>query len=251
MKKRCVAVVLLACVGTFLGACKAREEVRPEAQEVPAVAVPAATEVPSPAPAAEPAPVEPAAAAADVPAAEPAPMKADPPAAAPRPAPAAAPASIPAAAPTVAAAVAPPKAAVPATAPIPAAVAPTAPPSPTAAPAPPPKAASSVVDPGGEVVVPSGKAGATRVGVDKCKVCHKVQYTSWAASGHAKRTPPLDCEGCHGPGSEYKALSVMKDPAKAKAAGLVEPGAAFCARCHPGELDPSFFVKVHAHKKAP
>ena len=39
MKKRCVAVVLLACVGTFLGACKAREEVRPEAQEVPAGAL--------------------------------------------------------------------------------------------------------------------------------------------------------------------------------------------------------------------
>jgi len=251
MKKRRVAVVLLACAGTFLGACRAREEVRPEAQDVAAAAVPAGPEVPSPVPATEPAPVEPAPAPTDVPAAAPPPVKADPPATAPRPAPASAPASVPAAAPTAAAAVAPPKTAVPPTATVPAAVAPAPPPSPTAAPATPPKAASGVVDPGGEVVVAPGKAGVTRVGVDKCKVCHKVQHTSWAASGHAKRTPSLDCEGCHGPGSEYKALSVMKDPAKARAAGLVEPAAAFCARCHPGKLDPSFFAKVHAHKKAP
>jgi hypothetical protein len=89
------------------------------------------------------------------------------------------------------------------------------------------------------------------VGVDKCRICHKVQHASWAASGHAKRVPPLDCEGCHGPGSEYRALAVMKDPAKARAAGLVEPDAAFCARCHPGVASPAFFAKVHAHKAAP
>ncbi|MBK9375412.1 MAG: hypothetical protein IPN03_17235 [Holophagales bacterium] len=79
-----------------------------------------------------------------------------------------------------------------------------------------------------------GKAGLARIGAEKCKLCHKLQYTSWADSGHARRKPALDCESCHGPGSEYKSLAVMKDPAKAKAAGLVEPGAAFCGKCHTG-----------------
>jgi hypothetical protein len=88
------------------------------------------------------------------------------------------------------------------------------------------------------------------VGAEECKLCHKVQHASWAASAHAKRTPSLDCESCHGAGSEYKALAVMKDPAKAKAAGLVDPDAAFCARCHKGKVDPSLLRKVHAHKTA-
>ena len=98
--------------------------------------------------------------------------------------------------------------------------------------------------------MPPTKSGLTRVGAEKCKLCHKVQHASWAASAHAKRTPPLDCESCHGAGSEYKALAVMKDPAKAKAAGLVEPDAAFCGRCHKGKVDPALLGKVHAHKTA-
>ena len=107
-----------------------------------------------------------------------------------------------------------------------------------------------VVDPGGEVGVPAGKPGLTRVGAEKCRLCHKVQHASWATTAHARRTPPLDCEGCHGPGSEYKALAVMKDPVKAKAAGLVEPDAPFCGRCHKGKWDPAMLGKVHAHKSA-
>ena len=100
----------------------------------------------------------------------------------------------------------------------------------------------------GEVVVGATKPGLARIGADKCRVCHKVQHASWAASGHAKRTPPLDCEGCHGPGSEYKALAVMKDPKKARAAGLVDPDAAYCGRCHKGPWDPALLRKAHAHK---
>lgn len=96
-----------------------------------------------------------------------------------------------------------------------------------------------------------GKAGLTRIGAEKCKLCHRLQYTSWADSGHARRKPALDCESCHGPGSEYKTAAVMKDPAKAKAAGLVEPGAAFCGKCHTGAWDPALLAKVHAHKAAP
>jgi hypothetical protein len=46
-------------------------------------------------------------------------------------------------------------------------------------------------------------------------------------------------------------MAVMKDPAKARAAGLVDPDAAFCARCHSGTADRAFFERVHAHKAIP
>lgn len=98
-------------------------------------------------------------------------------------------------------------------------------------------------------------------------------YEKWAASGHAKAFAniPADkkadktcwgchttgagkpggyapdaknaadlegvgCESCHGPGSDYKALSVMKDPAKAKAAGLIVPNEKVCLGCHAGAV---------------
>jgi nitrate/TMAO reductase-like tetraheme cytochrome c subunit len=117
--------------------------------------------------------------------------------------------------------------------------------------------------------------------VDKCKLCHKVQYTSWAATPHAKafdvlkpadrtnkeciqchvtggRTdlPGVQCEACHGPGSDYKAISVMKDKAKAVAAGLKIPTEKDCVVCH-NKKSPTFkgfnfaeaVKKVHEHKK--
>lgn len=103
--------------------------------------------------------------------------------------------------------------------------------------------------PDGPVRVDAPKEGLTYVGVDKCKTCHKVQYTSWMESKHAALTPPLDCESCHGPGSEYRSLKVMKDPAAAEAAGLVKPDAAFCANCHVGGWTDAMLEKAHAHKE--
>ena len=83
------------------------------------------------------------------------------------------------------------------------------------------------------------------VGADKCKMCHKVQYTSWVEMGHAKAfdqlaegdkanaeclkchatggrggvaalesfspTEGVGCESCHGPGSEYSPEPIMRD----------------------------------------
>lgn len=95
-------------------------------------------------------------------------------------------------------------------------------------------------------------AGPSRVGSAACKMCHKVQFESWSASKHAKTKPVLDCEGCHGPGSDYKAVKVMKDRAAAKKAGLLMPDKAQCATCHGKKkvsaLTDAMFAKVHAHK---
>ncbi len=95
-------------------------------------------------------------------------------------------------------------------------------------------------------------SAAEKVGADKCKMCHKVQYDSWAASKHATATPAVDCEHCHGPGSEYKTMAIMKDKAAAVKAGLILPTKANCAECHgkgkvPAMTD-ELFAKVHAHK---
>ncbi len=99
------------------------------------------------------------------------------------------------------------------------------------------------------VAVAPGKPGLTRIGADKCKTCHRVQYASWAASAHAKCSPPLDCEGCHGPGSEYKSLAVMKDAQKSREAGLVDPTPAFCREhCHFTGWQDDMPARAHDHK---
>jgi len=133
----------------------------------------------------------------------------------------------------------------------------TAPPAPTepppAQPAEPAEPAdvvdtTAVVDIGGPVGVEAPKAGLNRIGSDKCKLCHKVQFASWAETAHARREPPLDCEGCHGPGSEYKTVAVMKDPQKARAAGLVIPERSFCSQCHRSGWTDELLKQAHAHK---
>jgi RecJ-like exonuclease len=124
--------------------------------------------------------------------------------------------------------------------------------------------------------------GRTYVGAEKCKLCHKIEYTSWATTPHAKaydvlkpedRTkkecyechvtggktdmPGVQCEACHGPGSEYKTMSIMKDKQKAIAAGLIIPTEKECVQCH-NKKSPTFkgfnfaemAPKVHAKKKA-
>ena len=100
--------------------------------------------------------------------------------------------------------------------------------------------------------VMSATAAPTAVGAEKCKMCHKLQYESWAASKHAAQNPKVECETCNGPGSDYNKISVMKDVAAAKAAGLIVPTKANCAKCHgkgkvPAMTD-DLFAKVHTHK---
>ena len=134
------------------------------------------------------------------------------------------------------------------------------------------------------------------VGVDKCKICHKIektgnQYGIWLKTKHAqafetlkgqqskdvakklKIADPLTsekclkchitapafqaegvgCEACHGPGSLYKTITVMKDKAKAMTLGLIDPNEKLCLKCHNTE-SPTYkkfvfaeAVKVGAH----
>ncbi|MBU8932663.1 MAG: cytochrome c family protein [candidate division Zixibacteria bacterium] len=100
------------------------------------------------------------------------------------------------------------------------------------------------------------------VGVKKCKMCHKKDgiHESWLATKHAtawdslsaedqknKALAPfyttgttakdvlltgVQCEACHGAGSDYKKKTVMKDRDKAVAAGLIIPDSTSCMVCH-------------------
>ncbi len=120
------------------------------------------------------------------------------------------------------------------------------------------------------------------IGAAKCKMCHKLQYESWQGLAHAEAfknlepdntgnaeclkchatgasadLPGVQCEACHGPGSEYKSMKIMKDREASLAAGLILPEKAVCEGCHAGEAPhelPAFnfdeMVKkgVHEHK---
>jgi hypothetical protein len=115
-------------------------------------------------------------------------------------------------------------------------------------------------------------ADAEYIGADKCKMCHKVEYTSWSetphagaydkikaedrkpeclnchATGKSADMPGVQCEACHGAGSEYKSMKIMKDQEAAIAAGLVLPDESTCKRCHEGDaphdLPPFDFAKA-------
>ncbi len=116
------------------------------------------------------------------------------------------------------------------------------------------------------------------VGVMKCKICHNsttkgAQYKKWEASKHAhamealkgndaknpkclkchstfysvspdlragiKAKEGVSCESCHGPGSKYKSLGVMKNHKKSLANGLIIPNEQTCKKCHNSE-SPNF-----------
>lgn len=144
-------------------------------------------------------------------------------------------------------------------------------------------------------VVAQEKPKFTYVGDAKCKMCHKDNHASWLETKHAKAFSKLSaeeqkkpecikchitgttaenvvlegvqCEACHGPGSEYKKPTIMSkakfaDKAAGRKlaveAGLVIPTADVCTKCHTKEGNANFkefdFEKmkgqVHPKKEA-
>jgi len=126
----------------------------------------------------------------------------------------------------------------------------------------------------------AGAEGATYVGQAKCKACHLTEHKTWSATKHATALEALpadargkaeclschmtgygkpaaegadlngvQCESCHGPGSDYKSMQIMSKKeyaanreaahAKSVAAGLILPDEAACKSCH-NEKSPNF-----------
>lgn len=77
----------------------------------------------------------------------------------------------------------------------------------------------------------------------ECLKCHTLAATVDAGllEDTFDKTQGVQCETCHGPGSEYKKLSIMKDKQKAMDAGLIihTEKEAFCTHCHNSE-SPTF-----------
>jgi hypothetical protein len=76
---------------------------------------------------------------------------------------------------------------------------------------------------------------------DECLVCH---VTAFSAPAEQKaesfdQTEGVGCEVCHGPGSDYKKMKIMKDREAAMAAGMIAPTEETCTGCH-NEKSPTF-----------
>jgi len=76
---------------------------------------------------------------------------------------------------------------------------------------------------------------------DKCLSCHITGHGVPDSLKEATLTNAegVGCEACHGPGSDYKAMTVMKDRQKAIAAGLLIPNEKTCLSCH-NEKSPTY-----------
>lgn len=85
----------------------------------------------------------------------------------------------------------------------------------------------------------------------KCLKCHVTAYgvDKDLLAESFNMEDGVQCETCHGPGSDYMKLSIMKDKEKAMAAGLIIPGKELCVTCH-NEESPTF-VKFDFEKMFP
>ena len=70
----------------------------------------------------------------------------------------------------------------------------------------------------------------------ECVKCHTlgIDLSTAPLEDTYDKTQGVQCETCHGPGSEYKKLSIMKDVELAKENGLIihTEKEAFCTNCH-------------------
>ena len=94
----------------------------------------------------------------------------------------------------------------------------------------------------GQIARDMGVSGSPQA-ADRCLACHATG--GGEPSGRFLESfdvaQGVQCESCHGPGSEYLAQAVMLDPVAAADAGLREVDRATCTRCHtPGIHGRSF-----------
>jgi YVTN family beta-propeller protein len=67
-----------------------------------------------------------------------------------------------------------------------------------------------------------------------CLGCHATAYNAeaWEKDDAFRTEEGVQCEACHGPGSEYMSEAVMRNPQEAMKAGLRMPDERFCMGCH-------------------
>lgn len=70
---------------------------------------------------------------------------------------------------------------------------------------------------------------------DDCLSCHATGYQMGgydAAGEDLTKFAGVQCEACHGPGSDYKKMNIMKDRELAIENGLIIPARETCTQCH-------------------
>lgn len=74
----------------------------------------------------------------------------------------------------------------------------------------------------------------------KCLKCHSTASSVDATLIESiKDDEGVSCESCHGPGSAYKAMNIMKNTELGLKNGLILPTEAVCVKCHNSE-SPTF-----------
>lgn len=104
---------------------------------------------------------------------------------------------------------------------------------------------------GRDIASAEGMKGDPQTSPD-CLRCHTT------GAGHAPtsflpafdRAEGVQCEGCHGPGSEYSPEAVMRDKRAAKEAGLLQVGRETCLPCHENAHGRPFDYEVAVKKIA-
>ncbi|MFO7767352.1 MAG: multiheme c-type cytochrome [bacterium] len=76
---------------------------------------------------------------------------------------------------------------------------------------------------------------------EACLECHVTAagLPDSRKEGTYKKEEGVGCESCHGPGSAYKSITIMRDHEKALANGLIVPDEETCVKCH-NEKSPTF-----------
>jgi hypothetical protein len=90
------------------------------------------------------------------------------------------------------------------------------------------------------LATPAAQETAAKAGVSgnpqeaaQCVKCHITGYGQENLWGEGfVKADGVQCEACHGAGSDYMPISVMKDKAKSIELGLVVPSKEVCVKCH-------------------
>ncbi len=86
---------------------------------------------------------------------------------------------------------------------------------------------------------------------EQCLKCHSTghgEQAGWFTESFDV-AQGVQCESCHGPGSEYMLEAVMLDPIASRESGLWKVNRETCLRCHPKEVDGKPFDYEKAVKK--
>jgi peroxiredoxin len=81
-----------------------------------------------------------------------------------------------------------------------------------------------------------------RVGSEACATCHAQEFAKWQAHPHARSTPEVGCETCHGGGANHVAEGAQRDGTITSLADKCGSCAItqLCGSCHTEEKEPGF-----------